>query len=153
MHTSSITLFTKCFSVHSYLSENIFTVAIKIEALLIKSHVVSIPIDRASYITLVVSALPLPVFTSAVKIQIWYRSNDIRLEQACIYLSFTALIPYVIHLPSVAVHLSGLSRLVGDAVVITRTGLWLDAASITIRYHSRWTQTARNTPCGHLEKR
>lgn len=51
---------------HFYLSENVFTVAIKGEALLVKSHVVSIPIDRAGSVTLVGSALPLPVLTSAV---------------------------------------------------------------------------------------
>lgn len=50
---------------HSYLSENIFTAAIKGEALLIKSHVVSSTIDRTGSITLVSRALPLPVFTSA----------------------------------------------------------------------------------------
>lgn len=59
----------------------------------------------------------------------------------------------VIHLPGVAVQLGGLSRLVGDAVVNTGTGLWLNAASLTVRYHPRWTHTAGDTPCGHLEKR
>lgn len=57
---------TLWFCVHSYLSENIFTAAIKDEALLIKSHVVSSAIDGAGSITLAGSALPLPVFTSAV---------------------------------------------------------------------------------------
>lgn len=51
---------------HSYLSENVFTAAIKGEALLIKSHIVSSTIDRTGSITLVSRALPLPVFTSAV---------------------------------------------------------------------------------------
>lgn len=51
---------------NSYLSENVFATAIKGEALLIKSHVVSSTVDGAGSITLVGSALPLHVFTSAV---------------------------------------------------------------------------------------
>lgn len=85
MHISSITLFPNWFCVHSYLSENIFTVAIKRETLLIKSHVVSIPIDRAGSITRVGSALPLPVFTSAVN---RYRLGSV--QMSFLFGSFTS---------------------------------------------------------------
>lgn len=57
----------------------------------------------------------------------------------------------MIHIPGVAVHPGGLSRVVGDAIVNTGTGLWLDAVPFTIRYHPRWTHATRHTPCGHLE--
>lgn len=59
----------------------------------------------------------------------------------------------VIHLPGVAVHHGGLSRLVGNTVVKAWTGLWLEAASFTIRHHPRWTHTARNARRGHLKNR
>lgn len=74
-------------------------------------------------------------------------------EFRCLFLALQHLIPLVVHQPGVAVHFGGLSRLVGEAVVKTGTGLWLDTASFTIRYHPRWTHTARDAPCAHLEKR
>ncbi len=69
------------------------------------------------------------------------------------YLALQHLFPLVFYLPGVAVHLRGLIRLVRDAIVNTRTGLCLNAASITVVHHTRWTHTARDAPCGHLEKR
>lgn len=66
MHFTFIILFTSSSCVHSYLSENVFTVAIKGEALPIKGHVVSSTIDRAGSITLIGRADPFSIFTSAV---------------------------------------------------------------------------------------
>lgn len=59
----------------------------------------------------------------------------------------------MVHLPGVAVHLGGLSGLVGDPVVDTGAGLWFDAASFTVRHHPRRTHAAGDAACGHLEER
>lgn len=65
--------------------------------------------------------------------------------------NFLAFQSTVLHLPGVAVHVDGLSRLVGDPIMITGTVRWLDAATFAIRNHPRWTHTAGNTPCAHLQ--
>lgn len=87
-HFTSITLSTNCCCVYSHLSKNVFTVAIKVEALLIKCHVVSSTINRAGSITLVGSALPFPICTSAVNTYRW-DNTGLTIKDICLYFSVT----------------------------------------------------------------